>query len=98
MSIKSLVGKKMTQKTDFMGEKINIKKLTVAEVTEIQSMAENAEGDDNFELLRFVIRAAVEDGEELEDSDFDEFPLDELTKLSNAIIKFSGVKGDPEKK
>ena len=92
MSIKDLVGKKMTKNVKFLGEDVKIKKLSVADVTAIQKMSEETnEEDDQFELLRFVVRAAVEDAEELEDSDFEQFPIDELSKLSEAIIEYSGV-------
>ena len=92
MSIKDLVGKKMTKKTKFLGEDVVMKKLSVADVTAIQEMTEaSTEDSDQFELLRFVIRRAIEGADELEDSDFEEFPIDELSKLSEAIIEYSGV-------
>ena len=93
MGIKSLVGKKMSKKVKFMGEEIEISKLSVAEVMSIQekakAMQENeAEG---FNVLKAVIKAAVADAEELSDDDFSTFPMEELSKLSDEIMKFSGL-------
>lgn len=97
--IKSLVNKKMTQNVKFVGEDVKISKLTVAEVMEIQDLAKVQETDDSsgFELLKRVIKMSVEGGEELTDEDFKSFPMDELTKLSQAIMRFSGVAGDQGK-
>ena len=98
MSIKGLVGKRMSKKVKFMGEDISITKLKVAEVMEIQEASKKlaeveSEDDENMglDILRTVIRAAVEGGDELTDEDFVEFPMDELSKLSNEIMKFSGI-------
>ena len=97
--IKGLVGKKMTKEVQFMGEKILISKLSVAEVMEIQEAARkidenNAEG---LEVLRTVIRSSVKDASDLSDEDFQTFPMDELSRLSNEIMKFSGIAGEAGK-
>lgn len=91
--IRSLVGKKMTKKVKFMGEEIEISKLSVAEVMSIQAQAKVAEGNDNegFNVLKTVIKAGAEGGTDLSDDDFADFPLEELSKLSNEIMKFSGI-------
>jgi len=93
MGIKDLIGKKMSKPTKFMGEEIKISKLSVAEVLSIQDAAKNIGSDETkgFEILRTVIRASVENAESLSDTDFDAFPMDELSKLSNEIMKFSGL-------
>jgi hypothetical protein len=33
----------------------------------------------------------VEGGDDLDDTDFDNFPMEELSKLSNEIMKYSGL-------
>jgi hypothetical protein len=92
MSIKSLVGKRVSKAVKFMGEDVKISKLSVAEVLEIQEKAKNNTSDsDGLEILRTVIRSAVEDASALSDEDFASFPMDELSKLSNEIMKFSGI-------
>jgi hypothetical protein len=91
--IKALVGQRMTKTVKFLNGDVKISKLTVSEVLEIQSKAKDAEKDENagLELLKTVIRSAVDGGGDLDDSDFDNFPMDELSKLSNEIMKYSGL-------
>lgn len=91
--IKGLVGKKMTKPVKFMGSEVTISKLSVSEVIFIQEKAKSiAENEsEGFEVLKTVIRSAVEGAEDLTDEDFDGFPLDELSELSNTIMKFSGM-------
>jgi len=91
--IKGLVGKKMTKSVKFMGEDVKISKLSVAEVMNIQEKAKEIEKDESagLELLQTVIRSAVEGADDLADEDFAAFPMDELSKLSNEIMKFSGI-------
>ena len=98
MDIKQLVGKKLTQEVKFMGEKVTIKKLTLAEVQEMQDLAKKAAGSENteddgasFNVLRLIVRASVEGASDLTDDDFGQFPIDELSRLSNDIMKFSGI-------
>jgi hypothetical protein len=91
--LKGLIGRKMTKTVKFMGEDIKISKLTVAEVLAIQEKAKalEAENSAGLEVLKTVICAAVEDAKELSDSDFEAFPMDELSKLSAEIVKYSGM-------
>ena len=93
MSIKNLVGKKMTKAVKFMGEEVKISKLSVAQVTDIQERAKGLsdESSEGFDILKTVIRSSVEGGADLSDEDFDGFPMDELSKLSQEIMKFSGI-------
>ena len=92
-SIKEMIGRKMEKSVKFMGQDVKISKLSVAEVTEIQEQAQNITTDtaDGFKVLKLVIRSGVEGGEDLTDEDFKNFPLDELSKLSGEILKFSGI-------
>lgn len=90
--IKGLVGRKMTQNAKFLGTDVTISKLSVAQVMEIQEAAKNPdETEQGLPLLRKVIRMSVENAESLTNEDFDGFPMDELSKLSTAIMKFSGI-------
>lgn len=97
--IKGLVGRKMTKNVKFMGEDVKVSKLSVAEVLAIQESAKKLESDDSagIELLKTVIRSAVEGGEDLSDDDFENFPMDELSKLSAEIMKYSGIGQDQGK-
>ena len=96
--IQALVGRKMTKTVKFMSEDVKICKLSVSEVMEIQEKAKAVNSDDTegFNLLKFVIKLSTEGASEISDQDFDNFPMDELSKLSNEIMKFSGITGSPE--
>jgi hypothetical protein len=91
--IRGLVGKRVSKKYRFMDQDLKINKLSVAEVMQIQEKAKEAEKDETegFNILKMVIRLSAEGAEDLTDSDFDTFPLDELSKLSGEIMKFSGI-------
>jgi hypothetical protein len=96
MGIKDLVGKKMTKEVTFMGEKVKVTKLSVDQVTAIQETAKDIETnpDAGFNILKTVIRSAVLDAEDLSDEAFGGFPMDELSNLSQEIMKFSGIAGE----
>ena len=98
-SIKGLVGRLMSKNVKFIGEDIKINKLSVAQVLEIQILAKDIDQTDEggFNLLKQVIRLSVENASELTDEDFNAFPMDELSKLSNEIMKYSGIAGDQGK-
>lgn len=89
----------MSKDAKFVGTNVKISKLSVDEVMAIQAQARDLEknkdngGEDNggLELLKLVIRSATEGGQDLSDEDFGTFPMDELSKLSNEIMKFSGM-------
>lgn len=95
MGIKALVGKKVEKEVTFMGEKLKISKLTLEEVEKMQELAKAAESNkdasEGFEVLRMIIRSSADGGSDLSDEDFSGFPIDELSKLSNEIMKFSGI-------
>jgi hypothetical protein len=97
--IKALVGRSKTMKTKFLDSDVVIKKLTVAEVLDIQETAKDTADNETagFDILKKVIRTATEGGADLTDEDFQSFPMDDLSKLSNEIMKFSGMGNDPQK-
>lgn len=92
--MKHLVGKKMTSSVNFMGEKVTIKKLSVAEIMQIQEANKKVKEGDEVSTLRLIIRSAVEGAETLTDDELTSFPLDELSSLSAEIVKFSGMGGE----
>ena len=91
--MKHLVGKSMTKKVKFMSEDVTVKKLSVAQVMDIQEKSKQAGTDENagMDVLQYVIGCAVEGASELTKDDFESFPVDELSKLSNEILTFSGL-------
>jgi hypothetical protein len=91
--IKSMVGKKQSKNVKFMNQDLEISKLSVAQVLEIQAQAKSLSEDDarGFDVLKTVIRSSATDGDQLTDEDFESLPMDELSKLSAEIMKFSGL-------
>lgn len=91
--MKHLIGKSMSKKVKFLGEEVTIKKLTVAQVMSIQELVkQTAEGEDNsMEVLSFVITNAVDGAADLTKDEIEQFPLEELSRLSNDILDFSGL-------
>ena len=101
--LQALVGKRMEKDCTVMGQKIKISKLTVNQVMEIQAQVKENGTDSedekaNFELLMKVIRMGANGAEQMSDDEFNDFPLEELSKLSQEIMKFSGIgAGNPGK-
>jgi len=94
--LKSVVGTKQTKEYKFMGTKLILTKLTVSQVLEIQELSKISEKEDlkerdAFDSIKTVIRMSVQDSDDMEDDDFNELPLDELIKLSQEIMRFSGI-------
>lgn len=91
--LRALIGKRLSKKTKFMETDVTIFKLTVSQVKALQEHAKAVENADeaNLEVLKFIIRAAVDGGDALTDDDFNEFPVEELSTLTSDIMKFSGM-------
>ena len=91
--MKHLVGKTMTKKVKFLGEEVTVKKLSVSQVMDIQERSKESATNEKagIELLQYVIGCAVDGAADLTTEDFESFPVDELSKLSNEILSFSGL-------
>jgi hypothetical protein len=86
---------KITKKYKFCGQDIEIQKLSVNNVFEIQKMTKEAEAnpsdDSNLKIMVAVLKmGSAELVDETEESLF-ELPIDELNKLSSAIMEHSGM-------
>jgi hypothetical protein len=96
--MKHLVGKVITKKYPFMDDEVEVRKLSVAEVFKVQALvkksSKKSDEASQLALLRDVIRLAVVGAHELSDEEFDEFPLGELSELSNNVLNFSGLSGE----
>jgi len=95
--MKHLVGKELTEKVPFMGDEVEVRKLTVGKIMDLQKLigkAEKSKSDDaQLKLLCDIIKVAVIGAEELSQEDFDGFPLAELTELSTHVMRVSGLGG-----
>ena len=96
--MKHLVGKQITKKVSFMGDEVEVKKLSVNEVFDVQALVKklnkSKNEDDQITLLRDVIRIAVLGAADLTDEDFNTFPISELSELTEEILSFSGMGGN----
>lgn len=100
MSLKDMVGKRQPKVHKFCGEDVKIFKLSVAQVKEIQDLAKDLEKspeDGGLKILKCVIKNGVDGGADLTDEDFDGLPMEELSTLSNAVMKWSGFDSDKGK-
>jgi len=96
--MKHLVGKKVTEKVEFMGDKVEVKKLTVGEILGLQDVIskvnnEEATTETQIKLLQDILRVAVIGADEITDEEFNDFPIEELNKLSEKILSISGLSG-----
>jgi hypothetical protein len=94
--MKHLVGKTMTQKVPFMGDEVEVKKLTVGEILELQkvinaSQKGKQDEEKQMKLLRDILRLAVIGADEISDEEFSNFPLGELSELSQKVVAVSGM-------
>jgi len=93
--MKHLVGKIITKKVPFMGDEVEVRKMSVSEVMQVQELVKKSSKskaeDAQIGLLRDVIRLAVIGADEISDKDFNTFPIGELSDLSNDILSFSGL-------
>lgn len=94
--LKSRVGKKVSREVKFMGDPITIYKLSAGQIIDIQhlakdTVAEAEEEDTGLGILLMILKGSTEGGEDLTEEDLMELPMEELSTLSNEIMKFSGV-------
>lgn len=95
--MKHLVGKKQTKKVQFMDDEVEIKKLSISEVMEIQKlMSKNKGKSDEMAILRELLRVSVVGAEDMKDEEFNSFPPGDLNILSEEIMAYCGL-GDKGK-
>jgi len=96
--MKHLVGKVITKKVPFMEDEVEIRKLSVNEVFQVQKLvtksSKSKSEDAQLGLLRDVIRMSVIDAADLTDEDYNTFPIAELSLLTEAVLEFSGIGQD----
>lgn len=92
--MKHLVGKTITKSVDFLGDKVEIKQLSVGAVLKLQKELAKADELDSIETIGTIVRTSVIGAEDLSDEDFQSFPLGELLKLSEEIMAFAGLKAE----
>jgi len=100
MSLKDLVGKRVSKQVKFMGENITVNKLSVNEVMDLQKEGKdlNEDSPDGLKILRKIIRSSVVEAQELTDEEFNQLPVSDLAALSTEIMTYSGMGADPKAK
>jgi len=93
--MKHLVNKTMTEKVPFMGEEVEVKKMSINEVFQMQKLIQKSAKlkteTAQVDLLIEVIKIAVIEADQLSDEEFKTFPIAELTSLSNHILRLAGI-------
>ena len=90
----------VTTKVDFLGKKnaVELKKLTGKEVKQLQVSIKGhqalPEEEQGMAIQNTILRMTVVDAEDMSDEDFDSFPLDDLSKLTKAALRLSGITPD----
>jgi hypothetical protein len=84
---------KITKTIKFMGLDVEIRKLTVAQVSEIQALAKPKEGveTNNVKILTKIVQEGCAEISDLSEEEINEFAMEELNKLSEDIMKYSGL-------
>lgn len=90
-----------TKKVDFMGASnaVTIRKLSQKEISDFQAFAQEVIGEDNsvkegrnaLEVQNYLLRLAVAETEALTDEQLSDFPSDDLNRLFQDVLFFSGV-------
>jgi len=95
--MRKFVGKVQTKKIDFMGSKLEIRKLTAGAVERIGKIAsEKSESEDPnaLDTVVVILNEAVilpEDEDPIDLELLREFPLDELNNIVNEVMTYAGV-------
>lgn len=89
---------KVTKKIRFIDQEVEIIKLTVRHVTEIQEFSKEVESPEypdktagNIKMLFLVCRMGTPELLTMTDEELHQLPMDELTKLSDEILKYAGL-------
>lgn len=96
--LRTLSSERIVKRIKFMNHHVEIIKLTLSEATEIQKAARALDPKNDgeaFDILKLIIKMGVPAAADFEDVDFDNFPMDDLNKLSEEVLKYAGM--DPNK-
>jgi hypothetical protein len=83
----------------FMDQDLEIKQLTVKGVKDLQTtLDKNTDATmDAVKTLAVIFKATVVGAEDMADEEFEKFPIEPLTKLSNEILQFNGLGAGDDK-
>ena len=96
--MKHLVNKVITVKVPFMDDEVEVKKLSVGQILELQKVINKANKskseDSQIKLLHEILKVAVVGADTITDEEFNSFPMGELSALSEKILEISGLASD----
>lgn len=82
----------ITKKIQFLKQEVEIRQLTVKGVKDLQeSMDKHKEDVSGIKTLAAIFKATVVGAEDMKDKDFENFPIQALTQLSNDILTYNGL-------
>jgi hypothetical protein len=78
---------------------VEIKQLTVRGIKDLQKTLDVSKTDDvaGIKTLSAIFKQTVVGANEMEDSDFENFPIKALTELSQQILEYNGLAAKDDK-
>ena len=90
--------KDITKNVPFLDQEVQIKQLTVRGVRDLQATLDKYKDDiTGLKTLSAIFKATVVGAEDMKDKDFEDFPIQSLTKLSNEILVYNGLGAKDDK-
>jgi len=88
----------ITKKIPFLEQEVEIKQLTVKGVKELQTTLDKSKDDvSGLSTLSAIFKATVIGADSMKDKDFENFPIQALTELSNEILTYNGLGAKDDK-
>ncbi|MGI9549112.1 MAG: hypothetical protein ACR2M7_03960 [Bdellovibrionales bacterium] len=95
--MKHILIKDITKKVPFLDQEVEIKQLTVKGVKDLQDALKGDDALDALNTLGKIFKMTVVGAEEMTNEDFEKFPIQPLTDLSQEILKFNGLGAQDDK-
>ena len=81
-----------------MEQEVEIKQLTVKGVKDLQKLLDASKDDlSGVSTLSAIFKSTVVGAETMKDKDFEQFPIQALTELSNQILLYNGLGAKDDK-
>ena len=88
----------ITKKVTFLKQEVEIRQLTVKGVRELQTVLDKSKEDvSGLSTLSAIFKATVIGADGMKDKDFENFPIQALTELSNEILVYNGLGAKDDK-
>lgn len=78
---------------------MEIKQLTVRGIKDLQKSLDESKADDvsGLKTLSAIFKQTVVGAEDMKESEFEDFPIQALTKLSQDILEYNGLSAKDDK-